>query len=106
MPRVLNRHHKNLPASAVHIGRHTAFGNPYRRPEDGTRKQVIEKFALWIATQPELIERIRTELSGKDLVCSCWPLACHGDLLLKIANGEVIQPVAEIKEQVQLGLFN
>jgi hypothetical protein len=40
------------------------------------------------------------------LVCSCWPLACHGDLLLKIANGEVIQPVAEIKEQVQMSLFN
>ena len=106
MPKLLNRHHPNLPKDAVHIGRHTAFGNPYRHPKDGTRKQVIEKFALWLATQPELIERIRTELSGKDLVCSCWPLPCHGDLLLKIANNEVIQPVAEIKEQVQLGLFN
>lgn len=106
MPKLLNRHHPNLPKDAVHIGRHTAFGNPYRHPKDGTRKQVIQKFADWIATQPELIEKIRTELSGKDLICSCWPLACHGDLLLKIANGEVIQPVAEIKEQVQMSLFN
>ena len=106
MPKLLNRHHPNLPRGCVYVGRHTAFGNPFEYPKDGTRKQVVQKFALWLATQPELIKRIRTELVGKDLVCSCWPKRCHAEILLAIANNEVIQPVAEIKEQVQLGLFN
>ena len=26
------------------------------------------------------------ELRGKDLVCWCAPLACHGDLLLRLAG--------------------
>jgi hypothetical protein len=106
MPKVLNRHHPNLPRGCVYVGRHTAFGNPFESPKDGTRKQCVQKFAAWLATQPELIERVKTELVGKDLVCSCWPKRCHADILIKIANNETIQPVAETKEQVQLGLFN
>ncbi len=31
---------------------------------------------------------IRAELRGKDLVCWCAPLACHGDTLPVIANTE------------------
>jgi len=26
------------------------------------------------------------ELKGKDLVCWCSPLPCHGDILLELAN--------------------
>jgi Domain of unknown function (DUF4326) len=26
------------------------------------------------------------ELRGKDLLCFCAPAACHGDLLLRLAN--------------------
>jgi hypothetical protein len=26
------------------------------------------------------------ELRGKDLVCWCAPLACHGDLILRLAG--------------------
>jgi hypothetical protein len=106
MPKLLNRHHPNPPTSAVYVGRGTPFGNIYEYPRHGTREQCVQKFAAWLATQPELIERIRTELVGKDLVCSCWPKRCHAEILLAIANNEVIQPVAQIKEQVQMSLFN
>ena len=106
MPKLLNRHHPNLPASAVYVGRGTAFGNPFEYPKCGTRKQCVKKFADWIENRPELIERVKTELAGRDLICSCWPKRCHAEILLAIANNEIIQPVAEIKEQVQLGLFN
>jgi hypothetical protein len=27
------------------------------------------------------------ELRGKDLVCWCAPKPCHGDVLLRLANG-------------------
>ncbi|WP_245303774.1 DUF4326 domain-containing protein [Pseudorhodoplanes sinuspersici] len=31
------------------------------------------------------------ELEGKDLVCWCSPEACHGDVLLKLANGQSLR---------------
>jgi len=106
MPKVLNRHHPGIPAGAIYIGRGTPYGNPFEIPRDGDRQQVIEKFRLWIQTQPRLIERVKTELKGKDLVCSCKPASCHGDLLLQIANGGTITPVeAKPKKRTQQGLF-
>ncbi|MBR7191699.1 DUF4326 domain-containing protein [Gordonia sp. SCSIO 19800] len=34
------------------------------------------------------VERIRSELAGRDLVCWCEPeIACHADVLLELANG-------------------
>jgi hypothetical protein len=34
------------------------------------------------------MEAAKRELKGKDLVCYCAPLACHGDVLSRIANEE------------------
>jgi hypothetical protein len=37
--------------------------------------------------QPGVVEQIRRELGGRDLMCWCPVGApCHGDLLLQIAN--------------------
>ncbi|MEM2159611.1 MAG: DUF4326 domain-containing protein [Candidatus Nitrosotenuis sp.] len=33
----------------------------------------------------------QAELRGRDLVCYCAPLECHGDILLAIANAEFIE---------------
>jgi hypothetical protein len=36
---------------------------------------------------PELVERARRELAGRDLACWCAPGAtCHADVLLDVAN--------------------
>ena len=92
MPKVLNFHKHGKPAGSVYIGRNrkgqpaNPFGNPFTIPEDGNRQEVIEKFEAWFMGQPGLIERARRELKGRDLVCFCSPQACHGDVLLKIAN--------------------
>lgn len=78
----------------VYIGRPSPFGNPfshlpssafaqYRVP---TRDAAIREFERWLYTQPELIARVKRELRGKVLGCYCAPLACHGDLLARIAN--------------------
>jgi hypothetical protein len=32
------------------------------------------------------------ELRGKDLACWCTPLACHGDVLLRLANAAGERP--------------
>ena len=75
-----------LPAGTVYIGRPTPWGNPFREGEDGTRAEVIAKFEEHVRANPTLVAAIKRELRGKNLVCWCAPLPCHGDVLLKIAN--------------------
>ena len=84
-PRVYNRHHENWPQDAVYIGRGSKWGNPFVMGVHGTRDQVIEAYRLWLLRANPLLQDIH-ELKGKDLVCYCAPLLCHGDVLLEIAN--------------------
>lgn len=70
----------------VYIGRPSKWGNPFKIGRDGSREEVIEKFRKYIADHPTLAQEAREELCGKNLVCYCAPLACHGDVLLEIAN--------------------
>jgi hypothetical protein len=73
---------KDIPPGAVYIGRGSKWGNPFRIPKDGNRDMVIVKYEQWLATQALPLE----ELRGRDLVCFCAPLACHGNILLRLAN--------------------
>jgi len=84
MPEVLNKRHDGIPPGAVYIGRGSKWGNPYVIGYDGNRTEVMQKYAVNMPT--ELITAAVVELRGKDLVCFCAPLPCHGDILLKIAN--------------------
>ncbi len=86
MSKVLNKHTSGTPAGAVYIGRGSAWGNPFRIGPDGDRAQVVAAHEAWLAGRHDLLRRIG-ELRGKDLVCFCAPAACHGDLLLRLANG-------------------
>ena len=69
----------------VRIDRKTKWGNPYIIGKDGTREEVIRKFADWILTQPHLMNALH-ELKGKRLGCWCKPGACHGDVLARLAD--------------------
>jgi hypothetical protein len=84
--KVYNRHHGNAPADAVYIGRGTPWGNPFVMGVDGNRNEVCNKYLVSLLENPLLVARIKRELRGKDLVCSCKPRQCHGDDLLDIAN--------------------
>lgn len=86
MCRVLNKHLVGAPAGAGYIGRGGKWGNPFRIGPDGDRAAVIAKHERWLRGQHHLL-RALDELRGKDLVCFCAPEACHGDLLLRLANG-------------------
>ena len=70
----------------VYIGRPGPFGNPFTIGKDGTRQEVVEKFAEWILTQDDLLATIKTELKDKILGCWCAPELCHGDILMELAN--------------------
>lgn len=65
----------------VYIGRPGRFGNPFVIGKDGTREEVIDKFAFYLHEHPELVERL-VRLKPKRLVCFCKPEACHGDVYL------------------------
>lgn len=102
MPRVLNFHDYGgrLPDGAKDVSRSTRWGNPFglRRSARvrilvASREEAISKYEQWIEGKIVLygIEaptkaEIREYLAGYDLCCSCAPLKCHGDVLLRIAN--------------------
>lgn len=94
MPKVWNKRDPNIPKDAVYIGRPSKWGNPFVIGLDGTREEVVEKYEKWLWDEAILdygvygSTVIVTELRGKDLVCWCAPKACHGDVLLEIANAK------------------
>ena len=70
----------------VYIGRPGPYGNPFEIGKDGTREEVVEKYAEWVLTQPDLLVKIKAELKDKVLGCWCAPKLCHGDILVELAN--------------------
>lgn len=99
------------PPGAVYVGRGSRYGNPYRveyslrgtwsvyhqgepihpafRYDDAVAYS-IERYRQWInePEQADLRAKVRAELAGRDLMCWCREGdPCHGDVLLKIANG-------------------
>jgi len=73
----------------VYIGRGGPFGNPYQIGKDGTRAEVIARFEVYarerIDLDPEWKLKVKA-LKGKILGCWCSPNACHGDVLVKLAE--------------------
>jgi hypothetical protein len=86
MPKVYNKKTPH-PRDAIYIGRPSKWGNPYKIGPDGTREEVIWKYKLYIIQNQSLLDSF-SELKGKNLVCFCKPLPCHGDILLELANKE------------------
>lgn len=88
MPHVLNVRTATYQqtAEAVPIWRGTKWGNPFRMEGHSKRADAVARFERYLNGHPELIEAARVELRGRDLLCYCAPRACHGDVLLRIAN--------------------
>lgn len=93
MPRVYNKKKGDAPPGAVFIGRGSPWGNEWSHLSYGkatykvaTREEAIRCHREWLMSDPEMLARVKKELKGKDLVCYCAPLSCHGDTLLEVAN--------------------
>lgn len=91
MPKVLNQRTDGRPDGAVYIGRPSKWGNPFVIGKDGTRAEVVAKYERWLCESGPGSQV--GELRGKDLVCWCAPLACHGDVLLRLANATQAGPL-------------
>lgn len=83
-PKVYNLKLREI-VSGVYIGRGSKWGNPFIIGRDGNREEVIEKYVQY--AEERFTEEDFKELKGKNLLCFCKPLPCHGDYLLKKANG-------------------
>ncbi|MFI7640537.1 DUF4326 domain-containing protein [Nonomuraea sp. NPDC049400] len=99
-----DRFHGRVPAGAVYVGREfpghkrSPFANPHSLSPKGcrvcggqvhVRSQVIPLYRAYLQEHPELVERARRELGGKDLACWCDPeQECHADALLDVVAGE------------------
>jgi len=91
-PALHNRHHGCVPDSAIYIGRGSKYGNPYHIGQHGSRAAVIRMYYYWLLAQPDLQRAAISELAGKDLVCYCSPLACHGNVLMFLAREGKMPP--------------
>lgn len=78
----------------VLIDRTTKWGNPFSHVRDritrarflvSTREEAIAAYEIWVLSQPNLVAAL-PELRDKILGCWCRPLACHGDVLIRLAN--------------------
>jgi hypothetical protein len=81
MPKVVRKG----SARGVYIGRPSKWGNPFAMRDESDRERVIALFEQYLLNSPELLAQLG-ELKGQDLVCYCAPKACHGDILLRLAN--------------------
>lgn len=80
--RVVNVRHEKPD---IFIGRPSPWGNPFVIGRDGTREEVIAKYRVWITQSPQRLNSVSL-LKGKSLGCFCFPLACHGDVLVELAE--------------------
>lgn len=81
------------PAFDIYIGRAmprvgiigSKWANPFAIGREGDRVEVVQKYRLWLLTQPDLMADL-PELRGKVLGCWCAPDPCHGDVLVGLAG--------------------
>jgi len=94
---VLNKQLHGLPEGAVYIGRPSVWGNPFVIGRDGDRDQVCNKYRAYLQTRianGSISVQNLAALHGKDLVCYCAPLRCHGHELEEAASwaSQQLQP--------------
>ena len=81
-------HHRREEYDVL-IDRSTGLGNPFTIGVDGTREEVIARFEVYAREMLESGAWTRESilaLRGQRLGCWCAPRACHGDVLLNIAE--------------------
>ena len=85
-------HCKREPYDVL-IDRTTIWGNPFSH-KDGTkakfkaatREEAIELYEKYLLSNAHLMAMAKRVLRGKILGCWCDPQACHGHVLVRIAN--------------------
>ena len=93
--KILNRNNLRIwPPGAIYIGRGTPLGNPSSIQEAGSRDQALADFYVYLEALIGRVERgtgdahdqatyetLRSLREDSELVCSCAPKPCHGDII-------------------------
>ena len=82
------------PDGTVYVGRRSdgQWGNRVSRPTAHTEpahQVAVDTYWRWLLEEIDgqrCVEAARRELRGKQLVCHCAPLPCHGHALAVVAN--------------------
>lgn len=69
---------------AVRVDRGTRYGNPFILGEDGDRDEVCDLYESAYLPHKKGIASRCGELSGRVLVCHCYPERCHADSLVQL----------------------
>jgi Domain of unknown function (DUF4326) len=77
------RHH-------VYIGRPSKWGNPFVVGSHGERGECIALYEGRLRENAALMAAL-DELRGLVLGCWCAPRACHGDVLVALANASIAE---------------
>jgi hypothetical protein len=85
MCKVLNKHHDGMPASAAYIGRGSKWAIPSASAPMATARGSLRGTRLGCATNTISCGR-STNCAARISFAFCAPRACHGDLLLWLAN--------------------
>lgn len=73
----------------VYIGRPSIYGNPFRLPYDGDRTTVIALYRAYFekrVAEDDVFRLAVHGLRGRQLVCHCKPMDCHGDVIAAHLN--------------------
>lgn len=76
---------KKVEGCDVVIDRTSKWGNPYVIGKDGSREEVVQKYAGYIWKDLGL-QAALPELYGKRIGCHCSPELCHGDVLRALCH--------------------
>ena len=88
-PELYLRHIKTPNSSnAVYIGRPSVWGNPFSVQKHG-RAGAIKKYESYLFSSGlyKQLEKLR----NVEIICHCYPLPCHGDVILKYLYSSNIQ---------------
>jgi len=67
---------------AVRVDRGTLFGNPFVLGADGDRDAVCDAYANHYLPHKPSIQKALPTLTGKVLICHCYPERCHAESLI------------------------
>ena len=77
----------------VYGARPGPFGNPFSHKVGtrarflvGSRDEAIERHEQWFLSNPDLVERVKREMTGKVIGCWCAPQRCHCDVYARVCN--------------------
>lgn len=110
---VLNMHKGGKAAiangTAVYIGRGSMWGNPFVMGQQASRDKVCEQHREYLQQRVQSGQITLQDLAslyGKDLVCFCAPLRCHGDTLVEAAMWAVKELTDTVDSSAGFDIYN